>query len=370
MVILREDAITLVGRIYEAAAVPELWPDVLASIARGVDAAGACLFTPGGPDPRGVASPEMAGALQDFIDAGWLDHDGFNDRLLASRRKGFLGDLDLFAAEDLAREPVYADWLYPHGFGWGAATVMHLPHERTVFLNVERRFGRGPVEAPYMAHLNQLHPHIARAAMISAHLAWERAHAAGSALQIIGTPAALLRPKGRLESANALFLGLVPDLVQQCDPDIILADQGAQAKLSASLARIEAGQPFAQSIPVRAKAGGAAFVLHVLPVRGVARDVFRACIAMLVATPVVAGPVLPADVLVSLFDLTPAEARVAHRIAGGATVEATATALGVSRETVRSQLKAALSKLGITRQAELVGMLSALPTPLGRDAPP
>ncbi|OZA75960.1 MAG: hypothetical protein B7X76_11280 [Azorhizobium sp. 39-67-5] len=221
-----------------------------------------------------------------------------------------------------------------------------------------------------MADLNRLHPHVARAAMISAHLAWERAHAAGSALQIIGTPAALVRPRGRLECANALFLALAPDLLQHCDPEIILADPLAQEKLTASLARIEAGLPFAQSIPMRPKAGGTAFVLHVLPVRGVARDVFKACVAMVVATPVVAGPVLPAEVLVSLFDLTPAEARVAHRVAGGATVEATAAVLGVSLETVRSQLKAALGKLGITRQAELVGLLSALPTPLGRDAPP
>lgn len=370
MAMLREEAVTLVGRIYEAAAVPELWPEVLASIAHGVDAAGACLFTPGGPAARWISSPEMSNDLDDFVAGGWLDNDGFNNRLLASGRGDFVGDLDLFSPDELAHEPVYAEWLYPRGFGWGAATIMRLPHERMVFLNVERRLERGPVEAAYMADLNRLHPHVARAAMISAHLAWERAHAAGSALQIIGTPAALVRPRGRLECANALFLALVPDLVQHCDPEIILADPGAQVKLTASLARIEAGLPFAQSIPMRPKAGGTAFVLHVLPVRGAARDVFKACVAMVVATPVVAGPVLPADVLVSLFDLTPAEARVAHRVAGGATVESTAAVLGVSRETVRSQLKAALGKLGITRQAELVGLLSALPTPLGRDAPP
>ncbi|WP_341989436.1 helix-turn-helix transcriptional regulator [Azorhizobium sp. AG788] len=370
MVMLREEAVALVGRVYEAAAVPELWPDVLGAVARSIDAAGACLFTPGGAAARWISSPDMSSALDEFVAGGWLEHDGFNDRLLASGRNGFVGDLDLFAAEDLVVEPVYADWLYPRGFGWGAATVMRLPHDRTVFLNVERHLGRGPVEAPYMAHLNQLHPHLARAAMISSHLAWERAHAAGSALQIIGTPAALLRPHGRMESANALFQALVPHPVRGFDPDIVLADPRAQEKLVASLARIEAGSPFGQSIPIPPHEGGNAFVLHVLPVRGVARDVFSACVAMLVATPVVAGPVLPAAVLVALFDLTPAEARVAHRIAGGATVEATAAALGVSRETVRTQLKATLSKLGVTRQAELVGLLSALPTALGREAPP
>lgn len=256
MVMQRDEAVALVGRVYEAAAVPELWPDVLGAIAHSIDAAGACLFTPGGVSARWISSPDMNSALDEFVAGGWLEHDGFNDRLLASGRTGFVGDLELFAPADLLVEPVYADWLYPRGFGWGAATIMRLPHDRTVFLNVERRRDRGPVEVAYMAHLNQLHPHLSRAAMISSHLAWERAHAAGSALQIIGTPAAFVRPRGRLESANALFQALVPHPVRGVDPHIILADPRAQEKLVASLARIEAGSPFGQSIPVPSKDGG------------------------------------------------------------------------------------------------------------------
>ncbi len=370
MLMGREEAVALVGRIYEAAAVPELWPDVLGAIARSVEAAGACLFTPPGSGARWLASPEMEGHLDDFVQAGWMDHDGFNDRLLLSGRSGFIGDLDLFQPEELIREPVYADWLYPHGFGWGAATLMRLPHDRTVFLNVERRRERGPMEAPYVAHLNQLHPHLARASMISAHLAWERAQAAGSALQMIGMPAALLRARGRVESANGLFQALMPRMVRDCTPAILLADPAAQQRLVAALARIESGGAQAQAIPVAAREGERALVLHVLPVRGRARDVFTTCVAMLVATPVVAGPVLPPDILVGLFDLTPAEARVAHRIASGATIDATAALLGVSRETVRSQLKGVLGKLGITRQAELVGLLSTLTAAPGGEMSP
>lgn len=359
MVMLREEAVTLVGRIYEAAAIPELWPGVLRSIASSVDAAGACLFTPG-PSARWIASPEFSEAVDRFITDGWLERDGFNDRLEACGRSGFLGDLDLFRPEELAREPVYAEWLHPRGFGWGASTIMRLPHERTVFLNVERRHDRGPIEQLHMRDLNLLHPHLARASMISAHLTQQRAHAAGSTLQIIGMPAALVRTRGRVESANALFEALVPDLFRECAPAIVLANANAQKALAHALARIEAGGGFGGVIPVPSRDGGEAHVLHVLPVRGAARDVFAACVALVLVTPVIARPVLPPELLVSLFDLTPAEARVAHRIASGATVEGTAESLGVSRETVRSQLKAALAKLGLTRQAELVGLLSAL----------
>ncbi|MGU3496981.1 helix-turn-helix transcriptional regulator [Xanthobacteraceae bacterium A53D] len=357
---LREHAVSLVGQIYEAAAVPELWPGVLDEVARAVDGVGAVLFTPGtDTTARWVASPPFADDVRSFIADGWLERDGFNDRLMASGRTGFVGDLDLFATDELAREPVYAEWLHPRRLGWGASSLMRLPHERMVFINVERRLDMGPVGLEDMQLLNGLHPHIARAAMISSQLALERARAAGSALQMLSLPAAFVRRHGRLESANPLFEALMPLVVRDCGPAVVLAHPPAQAALADALARIEAGVGLGRAIPIPARDGGEAHVCHVLPVRGAARDVFTACEALLVLTPVAARAVLPQELLMSLFDLTPAEARVAHRIASGATVEATAEALHVSRETVRSQLKAALSKLGLTRQAELVGLLSA-----------
>lgn len=358
VVMLREEAVALVGRIYEAAAIPEFWPGVLGSISRSIDGVGACLFT---PDGRWIASEAFAEEVDLFISRGWLERDTFNARLEASGRGGFVCDLDLFRREEIDREPVYADWLHPRGLGWGASSLMRLPHERTVFINVERRRGRGPVETPFVRHLNQLHPHIARAAMISSHLALERTQAASSALQMVGVPAALLRPGGRVEHANGLFLQLQPQPVRECSAELVLANARAQAELALTLAEIEGSHGLGRAIALPAQGERGAYVLHVMPVRGAARDVFSACTAMVLATPVVARPVLPADLLVSLFDLTPAEARVAHKIAAGATVETIAETLGVSRETVRSQLKAALAKVGLTRQAELVGLLASIP---------
>ena len=64
-----------------------------------------------------------------------------------------------------------------------------------------------------------------------------------------------------------------------------------------------------------------------------------------------------------LFDLTPAEARVACGIGEAKSIEALAAQLGVSRETVRVQLKAVLGKTGLNRQAELASLLSGLALP-------
>ena len=61
--------------------------------------------------------------------------------------------------------------------------------------------------------------------------------------------------------------------------------------------------------------------------------------------------------LQGLFDLSPAEARVACGIAERQTIEAIADELGVSRETVRCQLKSVLAKTGTKRQLDLALLL-------------
>ena len=75
------------------------------------------------------------------------------------------------------------------------------------------------------------------------------------------------------------------------------------------------------------------------------------------------------------FKLTPAELRVLKNLGTNEEVPALARRLGISEHTVRSQLRAIFSKLGISRQAELVrfkedvGRLAAtLDTLLGDDA--
>jgi DNA-binding CsgD family transcriptional regulator len=75
---------------------------------------------------------------------------------------------------------------------------------------------------------------------------------------------------------------------------------------------------------------------------------------------VAAAPVPPAQLLEALFDLTPAEARVARAIGEAQPPEDVAGALGVSVETVRKQLRAVFAKTGTSRQAELVRLLAGL----------
>ncbi len=61
--------------------------------------------------------------------------------------------------------------------------------------------------------------------------------------------------------------------------------------------------------------------------------------------------------LAELFHMSRAEAQLAGRIAAGDTLAAAATALGISVNTVRNQLRAVFAKIGVTRQADLLRVL-------------
>src|SRR4029077_3766484 len=97
-----------------------------------------------------------------------------------------------------------------------------------------------------------------------------------------------------------------------------------------------------------------------VPVRLSARDIFIRCAAVLVLTPVTPPQAPPVELVQSLFDLTPAEARVARGLASGKTVEAIATDGGTSRNTIRTHVRGVLEKTGCNRQVDIVALLTAI----------
>jgi DNA-binding CsgD family transcriptional regulator len=101
-------------------------------------------------------------------------------------------------------------------------------------------------------------------------------------------------------------------------------------------------------------------VAHVIPIRLSARDIFVRCAAALVLTPVTLPQAPPVELVQSLFDLTPAEARVARSLASGKTLADIASAGDVSRSTVRTQLDRVMEKTGCNRQADVVALLTGI----------
>jgi DNA-binding CsgD family transcriptional regulator len=271
-----------------------------------------------------------------------------------------LTDLDLFSLDELDLEPIYRDVWRPHGVGWAVATAIPILGEN-VCITMTRRTERGPVERAVIQKLDELRPHLARSALLSARLQLERARIASETLAALGLPALVLNEQGKVLAANHLIEALTSYIHWRAQDRVSLKDRSANNLLRDAVAAIDlAGDASVRSFPVRDAVNDAMMVAHVVPIRLSARDIFVRSAAVLVLTPVTLPQAPPVELVQSLFDLTPAEARVARSLASGKTVDDIATDGGTSTNTIRTHVRGVLEKTGCNRQADVVALLTAI----------
>lgn len=356
----------LVSLIYEAAAIPDRWLGVLAKLSQTVDAVGGLLFTATSPASfRWTSSPNLHDDFVEFIRDGWAAKNPRMARMSAVNHAGFVRDSDCFTPDELNNDPVFG-FLRGKGLGYNAGTLLGVPSGDAIVLSFEKPYLDGPVTIEAVAFLDSLRPHLARAALLASRLGLERARAMTEALKEVGLPAAVLKARGNLYAANALFEAMMPDVVGDQPSRLVFSDLAIDRLFLAGLDAIDRrviGAPRICSIPVSANNGRVPMIVHLLPVSGNAQDIFSAASKLIIVTPVDRGAVPNAEVIGGLFDLTPAEARVARQIALGETIEEVARAAGLSSVTIRNQLKSIFGKTGVGRQSDLVALLSGSPLP-------
>lgn len=349
-------------RLYEAAAVPELWPDVLERLNGLAGLTASIVLGIRGADVRWTSSASFVEAAEAYMARGYVGRDDRTARLLRADHAGFLRDLDVFTLDEWEADPIRRDIFVPAGLGWGIATNIAPPTGEILIVHGERRLEEGPPGDEVVKLLDTLRPHLARAALLSRRLSFERMSAAAMVLEMVGIPAAILDAQGRPLAANGLLEAMAPAVVQFRSARLALASPQADLRLETVLGGLAAGPSHAsvQSMPVPAMPEHPAAVMHFYPIRRQARDIFGTAATILLVTPVGPRDVPQASIIQGLFDLTAAEARVARAIGQGMTAEDVSRANGVSLATVRTQLRAVFDKTGLNRQVELAALLQGL----------
>jgi len=351
----------IVDRIYEAAVIPDLWVDILDRIAAIAQCDGGILIA---ADPnqnvRAVSSDCLSPMLRAFISEGWMRQNIRAERLRPMNYSGFVVDLDVVTAEEAETDPLYVNCLRKYGGGAGTGTVIPAPSGDLIIFNIERSYKKGFVDRQVLPKLDALRPHLARSALLSLRLGLERARAMTEALGRLDLPAAVLDSSGRVISTNALLDKMHDQFIPAAGGRLAISYRPAndlfQAVLGKSMSNVVDLQSY--SIPVPSVGDHAACVAHLVPVRRQARDIFTGAANIFVVTSLTSPKAPPAHILHGLFDLSPAEAKVARGLVEGLTIEKISVANNLSRETIRNQLKAVLTKTGTNRQAELVGLLA------------
>jgi DNA-binding CsgD family transcriptional regulator len=364
--------VDILDQIYEAGAVPELWPELLQRLSGLSETSGAVIFSLRGQDSRWIASEGIRRTIESYFSAGYQSQDERTPRLLAKQHAGFLTELDIFeSADEWSGTRMLREFLLPQGLGWGVATAIHVPSGDTFILHAERPFADGPVPRSAIAVLDGLRPHLARAALISARLSFERVRGMADALGAIGLAGAVVDDKGRALACNALFSAMIPQTFLDLPSRLAVADRSSDLLLQRALEAIEGGRHSSVpgSVAVPAQEDRPAAIVHVVPVAGAGHDVFSSARAILIVTPVEINKVPTASMIQGLFDLTPAEARIAREVGEGMTIAQIAARSGRSVETVRTQLRMVFEKTGVHRQAQLAALLQGTPFWPGTSTP-
>lgn len=351
----------LVASIYEAGAIPERWPDVLHRLAltAGAQAAALVAVSPGN-SIRAIPSQRYAEGFQAFAAKAHLYDNPRPRRSLEIWPGGFVTDLEVCTPEELAVDLIYEDYLRPYGLAHTSGTVIPVPGGDLLTFDVSREPGPGPFTRADMQILDQYRPHLARAALMASRLGLERARAASEAMEAIGLPCASIAADGTVMAANGLFEALAPRIVFTAHGKAAIADRPANQLFGRALQDIASDSTAVpRSIPLAARDDGPAMIVHVVPIRREAHDVFTASVAMLIVATVTALEMPSTGLLHGLFDLTPAETRIAQALVNGRRLGELASQTGVSVETLRTQLKSVMGKTGTRRQVDLVRLLVA-----------
>ncbi len=352
---------SLADLIYEAALVPDRWDDALAGACSLSDSAEGQLFLfREGARPRGRSTPNMQEEFDRFVAADvWQSSKSVQSAYRMQTASCVQID-DFLTPEEIAQDPVRIR-LRAAGIGVNLCTAVPMPGGELVTFVFQRRLQDGRFPRQAIEKLETLRPHLARAGLISARLGLERAHAAVSALEAIGLPAAALTTKGLVVAANPLFETLSGVFRSAAFGKIQFVESATNALFQGALERAKSEAVLVGSIPVPAAEGHPPLVIHILPIRGAARDIFSGSHVLIAITKVrVEAPVPSPQVLHALFDLTPAEASLAAALVqSGLSLKETAQGLGIQFGTARKCLEHIFYKTGTNRQSQLISLLKS-----------
>jgi len=360
----------LVDRIYEAAVIPELWPEACDLLSAETGAFSTALITlvPDAP-PRWISSACIAEQMAVYEKSGLAQRSPRPQLGLEMAPGSFMRDIDMMTPEELSADPIRVELLEPLGLPWEMGAAFLEPSGSLLVFSQLSTVDRGPFGEEAVARMNALKADLARAAFLSARLAFRQARTMVQTLALVGLPGLVIGDRGNVVAANEPAGRLAPRVRIGARDRLHIADAGAGALFSTAVEQLSAGlSPSVQSFPIGAAEDAPPLVLHLIPIRRNARDIFSRASALLVFTPV--GEVGPPDmrVLCGLFDLTRIEARVAQELTRGHSLDEVATILGSSVQTVRTHLKAIFRKTGVNRQSQLVLLLSGL-GPIGGAEP-
>lgn len=348
----------LIDQIYEDAFQPECWTKVLEHIGNAAGSVSGLLVVFDEVKPvQFKGTPVIHDIIRAFCETHWRDSERAS-HTLKNPFTGFVRLNDYFPPELLQVDPCRINRLSA-GLDSEASAAIPMPTGEMVVYSFDKWHRDGAHTADNVQALDLFYPHLARAGLMAARLGLERAAATTATLQMLGLPAAVLTRTARVLSTNALFDGLTSLFMPVAFDRLAIANISANKLFQEALEATAGAKPIVRSIPIAETDERRACVIHLVPLRRSAHDIFPGGDLVVAVSALKRSALVPSPtVLTGLFDLTPAEARFASALCSGQSVKEASQAVGITESSGRTYLTRVFAKTGTHRQSELVALLA------------
>jgi DNA-binding CsgD family transcriptional regulator len=370
----RDQLLELIGEIYDCAIAPERWPNTLQLLAEHVGLRAAALNVKN-PAQRKVTFLQRWGGNDEYRRLYDAKYFALNPAMTA----GWFVDVDepvtcsgFAGRHEWLRSSMYNEWMKPQNYLDACGINLTKDGQEHMMLSVIRGDDKGWFKDEDLRKLRALSPHVRRAVTISQTVGtlMLRVSDLSTTLDMLRIAVMLLdssksivfandaaerilslkdpcrRIHGRLATSNATLSKAIDDTFRQ-------------------MAGIRVRKAPATSIAIRTSKVDLAIWLLPLDAGlrldvGVATD---AAVAVFIRDSN-AGTMLPGELFVRRFGITPAESSVIMMLAQGLSVSDIAAALGISEPTVRTHLQHLFRKTGTAKQTQLVGLVAEFVSPV------
>jgi len=282
---------------------------------------------------------------------------------------------DLVPYDGFRRGRFYREWAHPQGWVDVASAVIERSATSCALLSVVRDHASGMVDDEMRRRMALIIPHVRRALLIGKTVNVKKAESACFADILDGLSAGmiLLDAKGRIVHANAAGTAILDDadFLRTINGRLIASESAINTAVHDILLAADGGGDDAVgakgiALPLTAHTGER-YVAHVLPLTsGARREAGLAynAVAALFVRKATLQVYSPAEVIGTMYKLTPTELRVLLAIVDVGGVPEVAAALGVAATTIKTHLGRLFAKTGVARQADLVKLVAGFSTPL------
>jgi DNA-binding CsgD family transcriptional regulator len=366
----------LIDRCYSAATNDKEWPDLLKDINGFLDGHGATLFfTDSQQKPIDEffgdnVSPESIADYQSYFHT----IDVRIHRALSGGLDRIVTDLDLVDEETVRTHEFYQDFLRPIGQRYVISALLDLGDGTYAFLSSHRSLNQDHASSDDLERAHLLLPHLRRSLQLRRRLFRARNQGQGALelLHGLGQALFLINGDGRViwQNASADRLLKQQDGISTSDGELRACSQAANTELQ----RIIKSGLSASSL-LRERTGGMMTIprpsmkrsYHVLvsPLSTAGKSnlaLQQSSISPSAAVFIMdleQNPTPPAVVLRKLYNLTPAEGRLAMAIGSGISLKAYAEQNKLSIHYVRWLLKQVEAKTDTRRLADLIRLLAS-----------